>query len=116
MWRIQYHRYGGPDQMRLEAVDLPEPGRGEVRVRVKAASANPADWKVRAGNLRLVSGARFPRGMGHDFAGVVDAVGAGVTRYALGDEVFGISGIRAAGAFADALVISEHRAYRKPPS
>lgn len=116
MWRIQYHRYGGPEEMRLEEVDVPEPGRGQVRVRVRAASANPADWKVRAGNLRLVSGSRFPRGMGHDFAGVVDAVGPGVTQRKVGDEVFGISGIRAAAAFADYLVISEKGAYAKPPS
>jgi|SRR5580658_7261814 len=116
MWRVQYHRYGGPEEMRLEQVETPNPGRGEVRVKVRAASANPADWKVRAGNLRLVSGARFPRGMGHDFAGVVDAVGPGVTLHKAGDAVFGVSEIRAAGAFADYLVISEKGAYRKPPS
>ena len=46
MQRIQYHRYGGPGEMRLEEVELPKPGRGEVRVRVIAAAANPADWKV----------------------------------------------------------------------
>src|SRR5580658_8655098 len=114
MWRVQYHRYGGPEEMRLEQVETPNPGRGEVRVKVRAASANPADWKVRAGNLRLVSGAKFPRGMGHDFAGVIDAVGPGVTQRKVGDEVFGISGIRAAAAFADYLVISETGAYRKP--
>jgi NADPH:quinone reductase-like Zn-dependent oxidoreductase len=116
MWRIQYHRYGGPEEMRLEQVDVPEPGRGQVRVKVRAASANPADWKVRAGNLRLVSGSRFPRGMGHDFAGVVDAVGPGVTQRKVGDEVFGISGIRAAAAFAEYLVTAEGGAYLKPPS
>src|ERR1700722_4503465 len=116
MRRIQYHRYGVPNEMRLEPVELPGPGPGQVRVKVCAASANPADWKVRAGALKLVSGSRFPRGMGHDFAGVVDAVGPGVTERHVGDEVFGISGIRAAGAFADYLVISEKGAYRKPPS
>jgi NADPH:quinone reductase-like Zn-dependent oxidoreductase len=116
MRRIQYHRYGGPNEMRLEQVEVPEPGPGQVRVKVCAASANPADWKVRAGALKLVSGSRFPRGMGHDFAGVVDAVGSGVTERRVGDAVFGISGIRAASAFADYLVISEKGAYRKPPS
>jgi NADPH:quinone reductase-like Zn-dependent oxidoreductase len=116
MRRIQYHRYGGPAEMRLEEVEIPEPGRGQVRVQIRAASANPADWKVRAGGLRLISGPRFPRGMGHDFAGVVDAIGLDVTAHKLGDEVFGISGIRAAGAFADYLVIGEKQAYRKPAS
>jgi NADPH:quinone reductase-like Zn-dependent oxidoreductase len=116
MRRIQYHRYGGPGVMRLEEVELPEPGPGQVRVRVMAASVNPADWKVRAGGLRLVSGSRFPRGLGHDFAGVIDAVGPNVTGRKVGDEVFGISGIRAAGAFSDYLLIAEKDAYRKPPS
>ncbi len=116
MQRIQYHRYGGPEEMRLEETPLPTPGRGQVRVRIKAASANPADWKIRAGDLRFVSGRRFPRGVGHDFAGVVDAVGHGTARYRVGDEVFGISGIRDAGAFAEALVIDEKGAYPKPAS
>jgi NADPH:quinone reductase-like Zn-dependent oxidoreductase len=114
--RIQYHRYGGPEEMRLEEVDIPSPGSGHVRVRVRAASANPADWAVRVGYLKFVSGRKFPRGMGHDFAGVVDAVGPDVADLKVGDEVFGISGIRAAGAFADYLVIAEKDAYRKPPS
>jgi len=114
--RIQYHHYGGPDEMRLEEAEIPQPGRGQVRVRVRAAAANPADWSIRAGNLRLVSGSRFPRGLGHDFAGVVDAVGPEVTRFKVGDEVFGIEGIRAAGAFAEYLVIAEKSAFRKPPS
>ncbi len=116
MQRIQYHRYGGPEVMRLEEVERPEPGPGQVRVRVRAASVNPADWKVRAGGLRLVSGRRFPRGMGHDFAGVIDTVGPGVTTRKVGDEVFGVSGIRAAGAFADYLLIGEDGAYLKPSS
>ena len=116
MRRIQYHRYGGPEEMRLEEVELPEPGRRQVHVRVKAASTNPADRVIRAGGLKLVSGSRFPRGFGHDFSGVVDAVGPGVTRHKVGDEVFGISGIRQAGAFADYLVIAEKDAYRKPMS
>jgi NADPH:quinone reductase-like Zn-dependent oxidoreductase len=114
MLSVQYHRYGGPDVMRLEDVEVPEPGRGQVRVRVRAASANPADWKVRAGGLRLVSGRRFPRGLGHDFAGVVDAVGPGVTRAGVGDEVFGIQGIRSAGAFAEYLITPEKNAFPKP--
>src|SRR6202000_388234 len=114
--RIQYHRYGGPETMPLEEVELPTPGRGQVRVRVRAASANPADWKVRAGGLRLVSGRRFPRGLGHDFAGLVDATGSGVTAHKIGDAVYGVSGIREAGAFADYLIIAANRAWPAPPS
>ena len=116
MQRIHYYRYGGPEEMRLEEVETPTQGRGQVRVRVRAAATNPADWSIRAGHLRLVSGSRFPRGLGHDFAGVVDAIGPQVTRLKVGDEVLGITGIREAGAFADYLVIAEQRAFPKPPS
>jgi NADPH:quinone reductase-like Zn-dependent oxidoreductase len=116
MQRIQYHRYGGPEQMRLEEVAVPVPGRGQIRVNVRAASANPADWSVRAGNLRMISGRKFPRGMGHDFAGVVDALGLGATRHAIGEEVVGIQSIRCAGAFAEYLVIDQKAAFPKPPT
>ena len=116
MQSIHYYRYGGPEEMGLEEVETLTPGRGQVRVRVRAAATNPADWSIRAGHLRLVSGSRFPRGLGHDFAGVVDAIGPQVTRLKVGDEVLGITGIREAGAFADYLVIAEQRAFPKPPS
>jgi NADPH:quinone reductase-like Zn-dependent oxidoreductase len=48
MQRIQYHRYGGPGEMRLEQVGIPVPGPGQIRVRVRAAGANPADWTIRS--------------------------------------------------------------------
>src|SRR5260221_2193215 len=116
MRSIQYHCYGGPEEMGMEEVAIPTPVRDQVCVRVIAASSNPADRAIRAGRLRLVSGSRFPRGLGHDFAGVVDAIGPEVTRLKVGDEVFGIKGIREASAFAEYLVIAENRAFRKPPS
>ena len=82
MMRIQYHRYGGPEVMRFEDFEPVRPRAGEVSVRVRAAAANPYDWKVRNGEMKMMSGRRFPQGMGHDFAGVVEAVGPGVTRSA----------------------------------
>jgi NADPH:quinone reductase-like Zn-dependent oxidoreductase len=52
MKRVQYHRYGGPQEPRLEEVALPEPGRGQIRVWIKAA-ANPMDWKIRNGEMKM---------------------------------------------------------------
>ncbi len=100
MKKVQYSRYGGLEELRLE-VTVPDPARGEVRVRVKAASFNPMDGKIRRGEMKALSGFRFPRGLGHDFAGVVDAVGPGVQRLKAGDEVFGGVSIPKAGAFAE---------------
>ena len=116
MKRIQYHRYGGPEVLRIEEVALPEPRRGQILVRVKAAAANPMDWKIRNGELKMMTGRKFPRGLGHDFAGVVEAVGPKVTRFKVGDEVFGASGLKEAGAFAEALVAEENTVFLKPQS
>jgi NADPH:quinone reductase-like Zn-dependent oxidoreductase len=116
MKRIQYHRYGGPGVMRLEDFEPARPGPGEVLVRVKAAAANPMDWKIRNGEMKIMTGRRFPRGMGHDFAGVVVAVGAHVTRLAVGDEVLGGVSLKAAGTFAEMVVAEEKAVVTKPAS
>ncbi len=116
MKRIQYFRYGGPEELRLDEVKRPDPGRGQIRVRVMAASFNPMDWKIRRGEMKALSGFRFPRGLGHDFSGVVDAVGPGVERLKVGDEVFGIVSIAKAGAFAEYVVADQKNVGFKPPS
>jgi NADPH:quinone reductase-like Zn-dependent oxidoreductase len=116
MKRIQYHRYGGPDVMRLEAFELPAPGDGEILVRVKASSVNPVDWKLRLGGLKVITGRRFPRGMGTDYSGIVESVGRGVTRFCAGDEVFGTVAVKPSGAFAEKLIATEKLTVKKPPA
>jgi NADPH:quinone reductase-like Zn-dependent oxidoreductase len=112
--RIQYHRYGGPEVLRWEEFEPGAPGRGQVLVRVRAAAANPMDWKIRDGELRPVTGRRFPRGVGQDFAGVVEAVGPGVTRLHAGDAVLGSASIRDPGAFAELVLADEDAVTLKP--
>ncbi|MFE6870705.1 NADP-dependent oxidoreductase [Kitasatospora sp. NPDC057692] len=89
MKAIAIHRYGGPDV--VEYTDLPDPkvGPDSVLVQVRAAGVNPVDWKVREGRLDGLLDAHFPLVMGWDAAGVVRAVGGGVTEFAPGDEVYG---------------------------
>ena len=112
--RIQYHEYGGPEVMRLEDFEPGRPGSGEVLVRVRAAAANPYDWKVRNGEMKIMTGRKFPRGLGYDFAGVVEAVGPGVGRLSVGDEVLGAAQIKASGAFAEMVVAVEKGVVKKP--
>ena len=114
MKRIQYRRYGGPGEMRLEAFELPSPGKNEIVVRVEAASVNPFDWKVRQGAMKFMVRAPFPRAMGTDFSGVVESVGAGVTRFHAGDEVLGTAPSAPAGAFAEKLITEEKLVVAKP--
>ena len=98
MKRVQYLHYGAPEERRLDEVTPPVAGQGQIRVHVRAASANPMDWKIRRGEMKALSGFRFPRGLGHDFAGVVEAVGPGMERLEVGAEVFGVTSIRQAAA------------------
>ncbi|MGW5821740.1 NADP-dependent oxidoreductase [Streptomyces noursei] len=114
MKRIQYHQYGGPEVMRLEDFEPTRPGSGEVLVRVRAAAANPMDWGIRSGAMKMVTGRKFPRALGYDFAGVVEAVGEGVTRLAVGDEVLGGASIKASGAFAEMVLAAERGVVKKP--
>jgi NADPH:quinone reductase-like Zn-dependent oxidoreductase len=74
----------------MTELDAPEPAEGEIRVRVRAASVNAFDLSVAAGRTKDYMEHRFPLVLGKDFAGEVDAVGAGVTGYAVGDRVFGV--------------------------
>jgi NADPH:quinone reductase-like Zn-dependent oxidoreductase len=81
--------YGGPEELKLEERPDPVPGPGEVLVRVVATSVNPFDWKVRSGALKDIVPLTFPAILGFDVAGIVEAVGTGVQRFAAGDSVFG---------------------------
>jgi NADPH:quinone reductase-like Zn-dependent oxidoreductase len=86
MKRIQFHRYGGPEEMKLEDYHLPALGAQEILVRVKAASINPVDWKIRRGAMKLMTGKKFPRGMGLDFSGIVERIGSGVKPFKVGTK------------------------------
>ncbi|MEV7781726.1 NADP-dependent oxidoreductase [Kitasatospora sp. NPDC088351] len=89
MKAIAISRYGGPEV--VEYTDLPDPkvGPDSVLVQVRAAGVNPVDWKIREGHLDGLLDVHFPLVMGWDAAGVVRAVGGGVTEFAPGDEVYG---------------------------
>jgi NADPH:quinone reductase-like Zn-dependent oxidoreductase len=87
---LRYDRYGPPEVLRVADVAEPVPAVGEVKIRVRAASLNPIDWKIRAGHLRFVPMFRMPpRGIGCDFAGEIVAVGGGAISLHVGERVFG---------------------------
>ncbi|CAM4162318.1 zinc-binding dehydrogenase [Paenibacillus alkaliterrae] len=96
---------GTPDAMRLTELPLPEPGPGEIRVRVQAASLNPVDYKVAAGGHPDWT---YPFVPGVDVAGVVDAIGEGVTRWKAGDRVVYHGDLSKPGGFAEYAVTTAH--------
>ncbi|MCE9687344.1 NAD(P)-dependent alcohol dehydrogenase [Shewanella sp. AS16] len=114
MKRIQFYRYGGPEEMLLEEYQLPNLADDEILVRVKAASINPVDWKIRQGVMKLMTGRKFPRGMGQDFSGIVEGVGQQVNSLRVGDEVFGTTPVKTSGSFAETLITKESLATIKP--
>jgi NADPH:quinone reductase-like Zn-dependent oxidoreductase len=116
MQALLFHRYGPPHEvLHLEDVDVPTPGDGEVLIRLRAASANPVEWHLVRGEpflVRLMAGVRGPKDpfLGGDGAGVVEAVGPGVTGLAVGDEVFGTT----LGSLAELARAKTARLTRKP--
>ena len=102
--------------MKLEDFALRAPGKSEVAVKVSFAAINPIDWKVRNGALKMVTGKKFPRALGIDFSGTVISVGPGVTRFNVGDAVFGLAKIKDGGALGEAVVAPETFLAKKPAS
>ena len=97
--------FNAPGSVRV--IPIPRPGEGEVLVRVRAAGVNPFDAAVMAGYVQTMMEHRFPLVPGVDAAGVVEAVGPGVTQFKTGDEVFGqfLKPFAGEGAFADYVVV-----------
>ncbi|MFE6229362.1 MULTISPECIES: NADP-dependent oxidoreductase [unclassified Streptomyces] len=91
MKAIVFDRFGSADVLRQTDIEIPRPAPGQVRVRVKAAGVNALDGKIRSGALEAVFPTRLPAVPGLEVAGIVDAVGTGVTGLRVGDEVFGWS-------------------------
>jgi NADPH:quinone reductase-like Zn-dependent oxidoreductase len=98
MKAVRFDEYGDVDVLKVADVPVPDPGAGQVLVRVKAAGINPGEAKIREGLLHAMWPATFPSGQGSDLAGVVDRLGPGVTTAAAGDEVIGWVDTRSAQA------------------
>jgi NADPH:quinone reductase-like Zn-dependent oxidoreductase len=103
MRAVVIHETGGPDVLQLEDIDPPEPGEGEVLLRVQATSVNPVDWKIRRGRAQ-----DLPRVLGIDASGTVEA--SRTEGFGEGDQVFG----RAASAYAELATAAAGQIARKP--
>ncbi|HEU5348440.1 MAG TPA: NADP-dependent oxidoreductase [Ktedonobacterales bacterium] len=111
MQAIQVHQFGGPEQLKLEQTECPQPQAGAVLVRIHAAGVLPADWKLRRGLFKDIVPVSFPYIPGSAFAGIVEEVGADVADVRFGQAVFGRS---STGAYAEYVTASVETLALKP--
>jgi NADPH:quinone reductase-like Zn-dependent oxidoreductase len=94
---MRIHDYGGPEALRLDEVENPQPAAGQVLVRLYDVGVNPADWKMRSGAYKAFMPLPMPWTPGLEGAGVVEALGSGVSGFQVGQAVFGVFN----GAYAE---------------
>jgi len=116
MKAITTKEYGDVDVLQLENVATPTINEDEILVEVKAASINPLDWRIRTGEMKVMTGKTPPRILGSDYAGVVSEAGKNITNYKKGDEVFGLIDIVKVkeGAYAEFIKVTENDISKKP--
>ena len=112
MKAVRVHSFGPPEAISIEDVPKPEPGDGEVVVQVKAAGVGPWDAWIRSGKSVLPQ--PLPLTLGSDLSGVVHAIGPGVERFKIGDEVFGVTNESFTGAYAEYAVAKATMIAPKP--
>lgn len=110
---IAFSAYGPPDVLEVMTVAEPHPGPGQVRVRVKAAGVQPFDAHLRRGDFRRWVPVHFPQTLGNEFAGVIDEVGDGVSKFDGGSAVIGFTEM---GAYAEVVVVDADAIVAKPPA
>jgi NADPH:quinone reductase-like Zn-dependent oxidoreductase len=111
MRAVQFHTYGGPEQLIVEHVTRPEPQAGEALVRVFAAGVNPIDWKIRKGLFKNVMPLALPCTPGREFAGTIEQLGPGVTTFQPGQAVYGREG---KGTYAEYAIAAADTLMHKP--
>lgn len=114
MKAVFINQYGSTQVLQYGDMETPSIKRDQLLVKVYASSVNPVDWKIRAGQLQLLTGYKFPMVLGFDVSGEVVAVGESVTRFQTGDKVYAYLDSLPGGAYAEYAAVSERVACFKP--
>jgi NADPH:quinone reductase-like Zn-dependent oxidoreductase len=114
MKAIIYNSYGNQEKYQWTEASIPTANENQLLVKVKASSINPVDWKIRKGEMKLFMNKKFPKGLGVDFAGTVENIGNGVTKFKKGDEVFGWLPYNMAGSAGEYVLATEELTAIKP--
>jgi NADPH:quinone reductase-like Zn-dependent oxidoreductase len=114
MKKVIYNRYGTIDDLQLSEVEMPSIQPDELLIKVKAVAINPLDWKKLEGQLKIITGRKFPKGIAFDFSGVVEKKGAAVADLIVGDAVFGALNAMHGEALAEYIVVKQDIIHKKP--
>ncbi|WGK68199.1 NAD(P)-dependent alcohol dehydrogenase [Candidatus Haliotispira prima] len=93
--------YGSVEMLDVAEVEKPEISDTEILIRVRACSVNPIDWKIRSGQIKMISGSKPPKILGGDFSGTVEAIGKEIQEFTIGDEIWGHVNALKGGAYAE---------------
>jgi len=114
MRAVQFDRYGSAAELCVSECDRPRPADDEVMIEVVAASVNPLDIRIRRGDLRFITGRKFPKRVGVDVCGRIVERGSKVTSLLLGDEVYALLPMLRGGALADYVCVAANEVCIKP--
>ena len=114
MKAIRIHGFGGPEVLEMDDVPIPQPGEDELLVRIRAASVNPVDYKIRRGTVPWVNREMLPITLGRDLSGTVESAGAGIDLFDDGDAVYAMLGGIDRGSYAEYVLVRPDEAAPKP--
>src|SRR5262249_48001057 len=101
---VRIDTFGSREVMKFQKLPIPSPGPNEILLKVKAASVNPVDWKIREGRYPAVKSGQLPYVLGRNVSGVVEACGPETTGHQKGDEIYAMLGINR-GAYAAHVIV-----------
>lgn len=114
MKKVIYNQYGTIDDLQMSEVEIPGIQADELLIKIKAVAINPLDWKKLEGQLKIITGRKFPKGIAFDFSGVVEKSGNSTSIYKAGDVVFGTLDAMKGEALAEYIVVKKEAIYKKP--
>lgn len=114
MKKVIYNRYGSIADLEMAAVEIPAIQPDELLIKVKAISINPIDWKRLEGQLKIITGSKFPKGIAIDFSGIVEKKGNAISGFQASDAVFGALDAMKGEALAEYIVVKEANICKKP--
>lgn len=114
MKKIIYQHYGSIDDLQMVDAEIPSIQADEFLIKVCAVAINPLDLKILEGQLKIITGKKFPKGIGFDFSGVIEKAGASTSQYKIGDAVFGTLNAMKGEALAEYIVVKKEIICKKP--